>query len=245
MTRIDEIKRELFLHKKVSVNELSIKHKVSKVTIRKDLERLEQEGVLQRIYGGAILSESSLPPSIENRNDNDPISVLALKALNEINDGDSIFLGSGRTCCHLAKLLHLKKDLSIVTNNITALNDLMKTNSRVYLIGGEVTSTDAVTLFSSPENLSSSISNIYVSKAFTSIYGFDMKAGLTVRSIISANIYKYIPTLCKNWYLMIDSSKFNRISVYNVADISDVHCIISDKIPEEYANKLPEKIIIK
>lgn len=129
---------------------------------------------------------------------------LAERACEEIQDGDSIFLGSGQTCCYLAKLLERFHNLSIVTNNITALSDLLKTDSRVYLLGGEVTSTDAHTLFSSPENPSTFTNHVFVSKAFTSISGIDLQAGLTVHSIVSTHIYRNLPSIARSWYLMAD-----------------------------------------
>ena len=135
----------LFTNKKVLVNDLSEQFDISRVTIRKDLQQLEDEGIAKRIYGGAMLADCALPSSLSNVNDRTRIA-LAERACEEIQDGDSIFLGSGQTCCYLAKLLERFHDLSIVTNNITALNDLLKTDSRVYLLGGEVTSTDAHTL---------------------------------------------------------------------------------------------------
>ena len=159
----------LFTNKKVLVNELSEQCDSSRVTIRKDLQQLEDEWIAKRIYGGAMLADCALPSSLSNVNDRTRIA-LADRACEEIQDGDSIFLGSGQTCCYLAKFLECFHDLSIVTNNITALNDLLKTDSRVYLLGGEVTSTDAHTLFSSPENPNTLPNHVFVPLCLHFIY---------------------------------------------------------------------------
>ncbi len=240
--RIDEIRNLLFTRKKVYVNELSDYYNISAVSIRKDLAKLEEEGILTRIYGGAVLSETCCPsessPAIYF--DNPILSQLAECACRQIEDGDIIFLGSGRTCCILAKLLHKIKNLSVVTNNITALNDLLSSGARIYLLGGEVTSTDGKTLFSSPENPQNFTDNIRVNKAFTSISGIDQQKGLTVNSIISTYIYKYIPTIANSWYIMASSDKFNKISMYTAATFENVDYIITDSYPPAYHNMFEE-----
>lgn len=232
-SRLDTIRNLLLTKKKVLVVELSLMFDVSTVTIRKDLSILEDEGVAQRIYGGAVLAEAVFPTAFD-----DPEDALrhrmALTACEQIEDGDNIFLGSGRTCCCLAKLLHRFQGLSVVTNNITALGDLLKCDARVYLLGGEVTSTDAYTLFSSPENPDAVSDHIYVSKAFTSISGIDLHAGLTVHSIVSTHIYRNLPSIARSWYLMAESAKFHKIAMYPVAELAAVRHLITDAVPPSF-----------
>lgn len=239
MERIDEIRQMLLTYKKVLVNDLANRYQVSTVTIRKDLTSLEEEGIAKRVYGGALLSAESF--SMISHQTDPVLAGLAEEACLEICDGDNIFLGSGKTCCHLAKCLSRFKNLSVVTNNITALSDLLQAKARVYLLGGEVTSVDNQTLFSSPENPSTFTGNIYVTKAFTSVSGVDMKAGLTVNSIISTYIYHKIPSIARSWYLMADHTKFNRTAMYPVAQLTDLACLISDHVPENYAAFLKER----
>ena len=234
--RIDEIRNLIYERKKVNVNELCDYYNVSAVSIRKDLSKLEQEGVLSRTYGGAVLSKDivSFDSSPAIYFDNPILSQLAEHAFQQIEDNDIIFLGSGRTCCILAKLLHKIKNLSVVTNNVTALDDLLESGARIYLLGGEVTSTDGKTLFSSPEDPISIIDIIRVNKAFTSISGIDLQKGLTVNSIISTYIYRYVPSISNSWYIMASSDKFNKLAMYTAASFDDVDCIITDSFPPEY-----------
>ena len=244
--RIDEIRKLIYIRKRVYVNELCNYYNVSAVSIRKDLAELEKEGIITRVYGGAILSEENIElnnsPAIAFEN---PIfTQLAQRACEEISDGDIIFLGSGRTCCILAKMLNKFKNLSVVTSNITALDDLLSSGTRIYLLGGEVTSVDGKTLFASPENPQNFMDNIRVNKAFTSISGIDPNKGLTVNSIISTYIYKFIPIIAKNWYLMASYSKFNKLSMYTVANLKQIDYIITDNYPNEY-NEIFEKNSIK
>lgn len=118
------------------------------------------------------------------------------------------------------------------------LSDLLKTDSRVYLLGGEVTSTDAHTLFSSPENPSTFTNHVFVSKAFTSISGIDLQAGLTVHSIVSTHIYRNLPSIARSWYLMADHHKFGQIAMYPVAELDAFQYLIADDVPEDYRTVL-------
>lgn len=215
------------------------------VSIRKYLAALEAEGVAERFYGGAALVEKNpdKDPSPAIILDHPNLTLLAHRAAQEIQDGDIIFLGSGRTCCILAKLLHQFKNLSVVTNNITALDDLLASGARIYLMGGEVTSVDGKSLFSSPENPQSFMDNIRVNKAFTSISGIDPNIGLTVNSIISTYIYRYISTISKKWYLMAASDKFDSLSMYTVASFEQVDYLITDSYPPEYDTLFQENNI--
>jgi DeoR family fructose operon transcriptional repressor len=243
--RIDEIKELLLQNNKVMVSELSERYQVSEVSIRKDLTLLEKEGFAKKFFGGAtLILQPASPDAVEKDFYQNPtLAALAERASLEINDGDTIFLGSGRTCCILARLLQRFKNLTVVTNNITALSDLLGNVSRVYLIGGEVTSTDGLTLFSSWEQPQAFTDNVFVNKAFTSISGLDLKAGLTVNSIISTYVYKHIPTMAHKWYLLVDATKFDRIAIYPVADINRIQAIISDSIPENYREYFQNKNI--
>jgi DeoR/GlpR family transcriptional regulator of sugar metabolism len=229
---LETIQRLLRENQKVLVNDLSEKFNVSKVSVRKYLEKLEQQGIVRRFYGGAELigrqhDEPVLGPPV--------LQQLALRARQEISDGDAIFVGSGRTCCYLAKTLEGIKNLTVVTNNITALPDLNRFAQRVYLVGGEVTTTDKHTLFSSLENPKTVLGSIVVNKAFTSMSGVHTKAGLTVESMISTYLYKYIPEMAQRWILLLDDSKYDKIAIYQVATLDAIDTIITNSVPPQYA----------
>ncbi len=236
--RLEEIKTMLLSQKRVFVSDLSKHFNISEVTARKDLAVLERMGLAIRFHGGATLNlEQEIHPiaPVDDFYSNDILLSLADKACAEINDGDSIFLGSGRTCSVLAKQLLRFDKLSVVTNNVSAIKDLSQKNFTVFLIGGEVTSADGMTLFSSLQNTSSYLTDIFVDKSFTSITGIDINVGLTVNSIISTYLYKAINEITNHWYVLADHTKFDRIAMYAVEkDISKVDCFITDKLSQKY-----------
>lgn len=236
--RVEETKTLLLANKTVYVHELSKRLDVSAVSVRKYLARLEREGVATRFYGGASLVEPGPSDGPVCGCRTDPVrDTLARAAIPHISDGDSIFVGSGRTCCALARYLFGFSDLTVVTNNISAIEELTRNVSRVYLIGGEVTTTDNRTLFSSWEQPQSPLRTVHVNKAFTSISGIDLEAGLTVDSIISTHIFAQIPSVARRWYLVADSTKFDRISIHSVAELGQIDTVITDTIPPPYADR--------
>ncbi len=241
--RLNVIRSLILTNKRVMSSELREKFGVSDVTIRKDLAILAKEGNIEKIHGGAILKNSDIQP-LESilpafpdhySKKNFLLNKIVRYALDQIHDGDTIFLGSGRTCCALAKLLGEKKNISVVTNNISAISDLIKCNVKVFLVGGEVATVDNVSYFSSIEKPSQYLESIYVNKAFTSCSGLDMNAGITVNSIISTYMYKAIPSIQRKWFMLVDKEKFNKIGMYKVCSLDSLDCIITNDISEEYA----------
>jgi DeoR family fructose operon transcriptional repressor len=244
--RVNEIRRLVIENKRVLVNELCEKYQVSDVTIRKDLQILQREGLVKKIYGGALLNEDSTNKTEKLFEASDPLEEdrkagnytgrmkVAELAASRITDGDTLFLGSGSTCCMLAEKLNRYKNLTVVTNNISALADLLRFPCKLFVIGGEVTSVDSATYFSSIENASQYLKSIYVSKVFTSCSGLDLNAGITVNSIISTYIYRAISDIHKSWYMMVDKEKFGHIGIYKVADLEQVDCVVADEVQEQY-----------
>lgn len=239
--RLHEIRNILYTKKEVYTNELANYYKVSTVSIRKDLGELEREGVLTRVYGGGILKEDvHFEPEFVVASEDPILHKIAQKACEQIEEGDIIFLGSGKTCCFLAKMLHHLKNISVVTNNLAAIDDLLRSGAKIHLIGGEVTSTDGIHSFSSPENPKDFIDHICVNKAFTSTSGIDLRVGLTVKSVISTYIYTYIPTIASSWYILADSSKFNKLNMYPAGPLDKIDYLITNNILPEFRQMCDE-----
>jgi DeoR family fructose operon transcriptional repressor len=246
--RLEDIRKKVIQEKKVLVNELVKEYGVSDVTIRKDLQILTKEKLIKKIHGGALLNESrenNFKNLLEEQDlEKDKVKSKIIKiALNQIKEGDTIFLGSGRTCSLLAKELKNFKQLTVVTNNLSAVMDLLNSSCKLYIVGGEVTTTDSRTYFSSIENASQYLKSIFVSKAFTSCSGLDLNAGITVNSIISTYIYKNLSDINRSWYLMIDEEKFDKMGIYKVAELNQINCVIANKIPEKYKKYFNENKI--
>lgn len=225
---------------KVEINELSEQFGVSKVTIRKDLDILQDQGSVLRYYGGAM------PTTDESFHSHDKGAIsllkkqshvkdrLAKKAAAHVENGDAIFLGSGVTCTLLAEYLEGKKNLTVITNNISAIPTLIKYVERVVIIGGEIITVDDINYFSWTDNPSQYLDNIFVNKVFTSCTGVDFKAGLTVNAVVSTYLFKCLPGIKREWFLLVDADKFNKMGVYQFSALNGIDHVISDEIPKDY-----------
>ncbi|MDX9863408.1 MAG: DeoR/GlpR family DNA-binding transcription regulator [Anaerolineaceae bacterium] len=123
----------------VKVSDLANKFKVSEMTIRRDLEVLEREGLIQKTYGGAIAA-ANLPINNEAHM-YERMRLLATEKQRMANyiarlvtPGEMIFLGSGTTTTFVAKALSFRSDITVVTNALTVMEELA-TNAEMTVIG--------------------------------------------------------------------------------------------------------------
>ena len=131
----------LLKEKKVSVKDLSKRLFTSEPSIRRDLVSLENQHLLKRIYGGAILEENDTTrhriPFILREMDQQQEKIrIAQRAASFINDGTVIFLDASSSAYNMIPYLSSKKDLTIITNGVKALMNLSETHIRTVSTGG-------------------------------------------------------------------------------------------------------------
>lgn len=223
----------------VQVNELVNLLNVSDVTVRKDLNRLQEDGLITKTHGGAILNREGSEGSGFNAPQK-PLAkkrseLLAMGVTEYIQDGDTLFLGSGNTCTSFAQHLGNYNDLSIITNNIESIPYLRDKCKTVILIGGEVIFHENHTFSTSTQILS--ILEVYnINKAITSCSGVDVNCGISVSTEVSRNIFRAVLEAANTWYLIVDSDKFGTVSPYKIDDISRPDIIFTDRKENEYLN---------
>jgi len=243
--RIKIIKEIMIENKSVDIATLTNALNVSDVTVRKYLDILEKEHFLVKNHGGAVIVDSDEQVSkkdylIENCSEKEQIANLADTL---VEDGDTIFLGYGSTCYMFAKTLKQKKNLTVVTTNVNALNELLPNISKTILIGGEVTYKDGM-IFTSGELTVDNLRGIFVNKSFMSVDAVDLMAGFTVNDVSNLSVLKLIPRLSKQVIFLADHSKFDKIGFYQIAPIGLPNCIVSnDKLNDKYKQFFYEKNI--
>ena len=135
-----EIMKLLNQHQKVYVQDLSKLFDVTDETIRRDLEKLEQQNLVKRCYGGAVINDhTSQDISFLKRIDinNSNKVYIAKKAEHLINDGDTLMVDASTTCLALLRYLKDKKDLTIITNSIRLINEFVNSDFKIISTGGE------------------------------------------------------------------------------------------------------------
>jgi len=213
----------------VKVSDLGRIFKVSEVTIRQDLERLDKDGFIVREHGGAYLKSISSQVrsfTLQHRENMEQKILIGRKAAEFVQDGDTIILDSGTTITELAKNLIRRKNLTVITN---ALNIAMMLGSEPFLnvimTGGEF---KGPTLSLTGEKAAAFFSNLHVDKLFLATAGISLKAGLTYPSISDLVVKKAMIDAADTVYLLADSSKIDKSSLASLGALSLVNYLITD-----------------
>ncbi|QUI21152.1 DeoR/GlpR transcriptional regulator [Vallitalea pronyensis] len=224
----------------VHVNNLVDLFQVSDVTIRKDLNKLQEQGLITKTHGGAVLNKKHNTLVTPPKNSSSPTSItlkkekLAAAAYPYIQKGDTIFLGSGYTCAALARHIKRSDDISVITNNLEAALILKEKCRTLILMGGEVIVYDNYTFTTNPQ-MSEYLKTFNINKTITSCSAIDKNFGISVSTEVNHKIITSVLEVAYNWYLLVDESKFNQVSPYKVADVSSVDMILSDIKSDEYS----------
>jgi DeoR/GlpR family transcriptional regulator of sugar metabolism len=213
----------------VKVIELSKIFRVSDVTIRQDLEKLEQDGYIEREHGGAYLKNIGNQVksfSLQHKENMELKARIGKKAAEFILDGDCIILDSGTTTTEIARQLTQRKNLTVITNalNIAWLLGA-EPGINVIMTGGEF---KAPTLSLTGEKAAAFFSNLHVDKLFLATAGISLKAGLTYPSISDLVVKKAMIDSADTVYLVADSSKIGKSSLASLGALSLVNYLITD-----------------
>jgi len=231
---------------KVIVAELAKEFDVTEETIRRDLDKLEKEGLASKTYGGAVTMQNpsvDLPYNVREVANVDEKKLIAEKFSELIQDGDRLMLDSSSTAQYIVKVLKEKKDLTIITNSVKILLELADKNDWTVLSTGGVLKNGALSLNgSSAEKM---IGSYYVDAAICSCKGIDTELGVTESNENDTLIKRAMFASAEKKILALDSKKFDRKSFVKVCYADDIDIIVTDKAPSEKWREFCEKQNIK
>ena len=227
----------------ISPKELAEKINVSLITIRRDLKELTEQKFITKEYNTIKIAQNYDKRFHERHNTNlEQKIIIAELAKKFVQSGDTLFLDTSTTCYEFARLLaHSTKNVHIITNNLhTAIELLSNSRIDVIFIGGNVRHGYFSTIGPLAEN---TLANINVDKFFFSCTMLD-KRGIYESSILEGNIKVKMFNNSRLHYLLVDSSKFDKASIFRITGIENVDAIITDKpLPNEYLDILKDKNI--
>ena len=217
------------------VLQLSKIFKVTEVTIRQDLEKLEKDGFIEREHGGAYLKGVGVMVkniSLQNQENLVEKAAIAAKAVEFINDGDTIILDSGSTTTEIAKLISGFKNLTVITNSLNiALTLGVDPEINLVVTGGEF---KAPTLSLTGQKAADFFDNLHVDKLFLATAGITLKSGLTYPSISDICVKRAMIESANIVYLVADSTKIGKSSFASLGALSLIDYLITDsKITED------------
>lgn len=231
--RLETIKRIVSEEKKVYVSELSEKFNVTKETIRRDLDKLEEQGVAIRRYGGAVLNakldEDKRNCSMSKLN-MENVKCIAEKITNFIKEGITIVADCGGITLEVLKSIRSKDDVTVITNSIKELEKLSQSNLNIILTGGS--------LSSKTQSLQGIIAHEVIKKynvdiALVSCSGMDISMGISELNEAEAEIKRTMIKQAKKVILLADQSIFDSTSFVKLFDYGDVDYVVTNKKPRE------------
>lgn len=226
MSREEEIISIVSKSKKIEVNELAKLLNVSKVTIRKDLDKLETRGILHRQHGYALLNNMD---DINYRlaQNYDLKRKIALEASKMVKDGEVVMIESGSSCALLAEELAFNRnDITIITNSCFIASYIRKAETvNVILIGGEYQKESQVNVGPLVKQV---IKEFFVDKLFIGIDGFDENRGVTGSNITRCDTTRTLATAANQTIVLTDSSKFTQKGVVSEFGFNEISKIFTD-----------------
>lgn len=200
---------------KVQVSDLSRELGVTLVTVRNDLDALEQEGYLERIQGGAILKNQTVMPGWGG-NCAEEKQAIAEAAAKWIEDGNTLFLNSGSTTRYVAAALKKHKNINVVTNSLTAAMELGSIPSvHVLLLGGEINTQYAFTYGGDAQE---QLRHYQADWAIMSVDGISTHAGVTSFHADEAAINRMMLERAKHVLIVADHTKIGRVGFAHLCD---------------------------
>lgn len=211
------------------VRDLAAAFQVSEATIRQDLERLEQDGLITREHGGAFLN--SVPAQVgamtlhhqENMEKKRRIGAMAAAL---VKDGETLILDAGTTTTEIALRLTGHRNLTVITNalNIAMILGAVPGNA-VHMPGGQF---KAPTLSLSGDKAAEYFRNIFAGKLFLATAGVASDTGLTYPSFADLQLKEAMIKAASHVYLVADSTKINKSSFTRLGSLSMIQTFITD-----------------
>lgn len=244
LSRIAEIAELLKRDRRVRVADLSKRLETSEVTIRRDLSILEQQGLLYRTYGGAVLRESvKLELNYNERLSEHSEEKLRIgkKACSLIKDGDVIILDAGTTNLEIARHLRTlgKSNISVLTSGLAIAQELLRAGGITVMLVGGVCRSGMFELVG--PMVAKSIQGLHVDKMFIGADGVCVENGLTTPDMAVAETGKQLAQIAKKVVLVADASKFGKTYFAQCLPISQIDTLITDDaLPQETRRELTD-----
>lgn len=224
----------------VQVGELTELFNVSKVTIRTDLDDLEQKGLLVRTHGGAMIAErQELVRLISNTINEcaDKKKLIAQMASSLVVPGSAIIIDSGSTTVHLARYIE-QIPLTVMTNSLLVMQDLMAAGNIELVVAGGSLRRQSMSLIGN--HARECFRQVHADILFLGASGFSVSGGVFCTNLVEADTKRAMIDSAAKVCLMVDSTKSGKTSLARICDWSSIDMIITDSMSENDKKRFEE-----
>lgn len=229
----------------VKMTELAKRFGTSNETIRRDLAYLQEQQMIRRVYGGAVLAEqqsSSGTRAIfsatraKGQQEREAIGRLAAR---QVSENETLLLGTGTTVLEVAKALKHFRHLTILTNSLLVAQELSDTSFDIYLLGGKL---DCNEMFTAGEIGLSGLRGFFVDKTFIGAAGITFEYGISHFNNEDYTIRDEMLKRCNQVVVVAASEKFGHNGLHTRNTLDYVDMIITDeRLKQEYVDGLRER----
>lgn len=234
LVRMQEMENYILSNGTVSLDELCETFAVSKNTVRRDIKRLTEKGIIEKVYGGVTALDKQLVP-YENRKivHNDEKMRIAMHAASFIDDNDFIYIDSGTTTKWMFDDFPEDKSITVLTNNLDVINAVStKENIDLFVLGNHYQAKTRSFVSMSGVSL---LTRYNVDKAFMACTGASISKGLTNADLHEYEVKKSIIQKDSELFVLADASKFGKSTMLTYAPLSRAdHIITSSELNQEY-----------
>ncbi len=231
--RQQQIMQRLYEAGKVTVNELSRDFDVSPITIRRDLDLLGDEGLLDRVHGGATITKGNPNELLFSEKDHTNIQekdAIGRAAAGMLADGDTVLLNSGSTTLQVLRHIGSKK-VRVITNNAAAMNVDRDPTVELIIVGGEHRATSHSLV---GELAVMNLSQVYGSCAMLGVNGIDAAGGLTSSVYQETGVNRAMIERSRGPVMVLaDHTKLGVVSNFLTTSIQHVDTLITDESADE------------
>jgi len=230
-------------HQRISVADICSTFDVSLATARRDLDALASEGKIQRVHGGAIAlshAHSESPILQRQREQADEKMRIGQAAAGLVQDGETIFLGSGTTVLEVARNLRGWRDLTVITNSLPVVNTLAGIEGiTVICLGGMLRESE----FSFIGHLTElALAEVRADKVFIGTRAISLEYGLTHEYLAETMTDRAILKVGKEIVVLADHTKFGHTETVLLAPLERIHTIVTDVgTPPDFTDNIRSK----
>lgn len=221
-----EVQRERI----VRVSDLAQMLGVSLMTVRRDIDSLDDAGLVEKIHGGAKLpgGVSTHEPGFEVKSTQLEAekTAIAREAATLVQPGMAVGMSAGTTTWALAKILSNGPRITVVTNSLRIADVLHagNTQSTVIITGGERTPSDALV----GPLATSSLKQLHLDLLFLGVHGVDADAGFTTPNLLEAETDRAFVAAARKVVVLADHTKWGTLGLSTIANLEDADELISD-----------------
>ncbi len=227
--RREMILRYLNVETSAKVSDIAKRLKCSNMTIRRDLGRMEEEGLLIRTHGGAVATPRvrlAFTMAEKVKRSRREKAAIGQAAAESVKPGERILIGSGTTTVAMARELRSREGITVVTTNLATVSALLGAQGVTCdLVGGTV-SQDSPELFG--PLLEEHLSQVHVDRAFIGTDSISANGVLTAIDPRVARVTRLQLKSAEHVVLLVDSSKANRHEFTPFGNLSQIETLITD-----------------